>query len=326
MRPRPPIPTPRLRRAARRPRRARARRDRTRRGVNVRMRGATPIREQELVAVPRGHHERSNARRREQEADARRGKVDRETFELGAGQRDAQEARAHVRRPLHLDTPKARRLASDAERVGISVSAAHGEQVAIRTGKSDQLACHVNAGGCTCRAARAAALVGEIDVGQQRSPAVLGGAHDGRVDPAEHQLRASEHGERAVAADVAPGEVEEPSPGRPCTAGPGNRDRRTRRPSARRRPPTSRSTRRPVRDRPDPCVPAGRRGRCAMPRRRRRTIDRGGCGHGSGSSRPHGREPERAAEVGADEFPTAGGSKLSTRLNSNSEGAPSAAT
>ena len=98
-------------------------------------RGATPIREQELVAVPRGHHDRTNARRREQEAHARRGKVDRETLELGAGQRDAQQPRAHVRRPLHLDAPKARRLAPDAERVRISVSAAHGEQVAIRTGK-----------------------------------------------------------------------------------------------------------------------------------------------------------------------------------------------
>ena len=128
-RPRPPIPTP-----APPPCSTTSRSSSSAIGIDAARReradrGAAPIREQELVAVPRGHHERSDARRREQEADARRGKVDRETFELRAGQRDAQEPRAHVRRPLHLDTPKARRLASDAERVGISVSAAHANRL-----------------------------------------------------------------------------------------------------------------------------------------------------------------------------------------------------
>jgi hypothetical protein len=86
---------------------------------------------------------------------------------------------------------------------------------------------------------------------------------------------APEHGERAVAADVAPGEVDEPSPGDPA-AGP----RKSRSPyvdSARRRPPTSRLT--SPGTRPTGSLrSAGRRGRCAMPRHRNERST-GGCGH-----------------------------------------------
>ena len=59
------------------------------------------------------------------------------------------------------------------------------------------------------RAPRSAALIAEVDVGEQGPAAVFGVAHDDRIDRTEHQLGPPEHRERPVGADVAPGEVEE---------------------------------------------------------------------------------------------------------------------
>ena len=57
-------------------------------------RGATPVRRAGTRCRSTSARRAREPGRREQEADARRGKVDGETFELGAGQRDAQQTRA----------------------------------------------------------------------------------------------------------------------------------------------------------------------------------------------------------------------------------------
>src|SRR5262249_42081442 len=76
-------------------------------------RGSSPVGQEELVARPVRHDELARTRRRQQQPHTRCRLLDGQTLELGTGECDANQARAHLLDAVHLHAPKLRRLAPD---------------------------------------------------------------------------------------------------------------------------------------------------------------------------------------------------------------------